>query len=321
MNRRAVNRVIGATLAGLLAGPVRRAAAAGLPPLINLVVPFAPGGGADQLARDFLEAAHITDSTVVVDNKPGANGITATRQVVRQRPDGSTLLLGSSSTQALGPLILNPQADPAAGLAPVTLLAEVANALAVPATSPWHSLDDLVRAARDGSVTYATFGTGSSGHLYGTVLASAAGIELTHVPYRGSGQAMTDLLGGHVQAAFLTTSALDAGVRGGSLRLLGVTGAARAGLFPDVPTFGEQGIRNLDFNGWFGLFAPAGIAPPVVARFAGISQALGRDAGFVARMRQQGYDWVGSDAPHLAAALQQSVGIYRRILAEHPITP
>ncbi|WP_160120068.1 tripartite tricarboxylate transporter substrate binding protein [Rhodovarius lipocyclicus] len=319
MQRRTFHIQMGAALAAsVFAAPAR---AASLPALINLVVPFSSGGGADQLARDFAEAAGLRDSTIVVDNKPGANGAIATRQVARQRPDGTTILLGTSSTQALGPLFQNAAADPVNELAPITLLAETANALAVSADAPWRTLEEFLAAARRGALTYGTFGTGSSAHLYGVVLASGAGVELEHVPYRGSSQAMADLLGGHVQAVFLTTSALDGQARAGRVRVLAVTGGRRTGLFPDVPTFAEHGIRDLDFNGWFALFGPKGLDAEVTERFARISAELGRNTAFTQRMAQQGYDWVGSTPAQLEAEHRRSVSLYRRILAANPITP
>ena len=301
----------------LAAAPARAA----LPSTISLVVPFSPGGGADQLARDFVEAAAVTGTTVVVENKPGANGAIATRQVARHRPDGSALLLGTSSTQALGPLVQDLRADPVAELAPVTLLAETANALAVSADSPWRTLEEFLAAAKQDGLSYGTFGTGSSAHLSGVILASAAGVSLDHVPYRGSGPAVADLLGGHVKSVFLTTSALDGQNRAGRVRILAVTGARRAGLFPDVPTFAERGVANLDFNGWFALFGPRGLAQEVADRFAAAAARLGQDAGFVRRMAAQGYDWVGSTPAKLEEEHRRSVALYRRILAEHPITP
>lgn len=180
MKRRSFTRAIAAlaTLGGGRTGAL--AQPAGLPPLVSLVVPFAPGGGADLLAREFAQAVQtrIPGTTILVDNKPGANGAIANRHVARQKPDGTTLLLGTSSTHALGPLLNRSDVDPVADFSPVTLLAETAAAWAVQATAPWRTLDEAIAAARKTPLTYGTFGAGSSAHLYGLVLAGATGAKL-----------------------------------------------------------------------------------------------------------------------------------------------
>lgn len=290
------------------------------PPLVSLVVPFAPGGGADQLAREFANAAQalMPGTTFLIDNKPGANGTIANRHVARQKPDGSTFLLGTSSTHALGPLLTRSDVDPIADFTPATLLAETATAWAVQATAPWRTLDEAIAAARKAPLTYGTFGVGSSAHLYGLILAGATGAKLEHVPYKGSSQAITDLLAGHVDSVLLTTSALDAMKKSGRLRLLAVSGEARTPLLPDVPTFKEQGISRLEFNGWFGLLGPKGVPAPLLDRLAGIAKALGANQEFNKRLSGQGYDWVGSTPTAFGEELVKTIEIYRQIVATAP---
>ncbi|MBS0549969.1 MAG: tripartite tricarboxylate transporter substrate binding protein [Proteobacteria bacterium] len=297
-----------------------RAQGGGLPPLVSLVVPFAPGGGADQLAREFANAAApmVPGTTFVVDNKPGANGVIANRYVARQKPDGATFLLGTSSTHALGPLIHRGDVDPAADFSAATLLAETATAWAVLSTSPWKTLDDAIAAARRKPVAYGTFGVGSSAHLYGLVLAGATGAKLEHVPYKGSAQAITDLLAGQVDSVFLTTSALDAMKKQGKIRLLAVSGEKRTQTLPDVPTFKEQGVPQLEFNGWFGLFGPKDTPAPLLERLAAMAKVLGEDQNFRMRLVAQGYDWVGSTPGALARELVRTMEIYARIVANTP---
>ncbi|KDD45054.1 tripartite tricarboxylate transporter substrate binding protein [Bordetella bronchiseptica] len=294
---------------------------AALPSLVTLVAPFAPGGGADQLAREFAHFAQsrAPGTTFVVENKPGANGAIAARHVARQQPDGATLLLGTSSTHALGPLIA--KADPALivkEFSPVTLLATTANVLAVASTSRWKTLDDFVADARGQALTYGTFGTGSSAHLYGLLLAQSTGARLSHVPYKGSSQAATDLLGGHIDAVFLTSSALEGLAREGKVRVLGVTGKTRTRVFPDARTFEEQRVAQLDFSGWFGLFAPAGTPAPRREAIAALAASLGKDAAASQRMTGQGYDWVGSSPQALQDSLLDTLAIYRKVLATRP---
>jgi tripartite-type tricarboxylate transporter receptor subunit TctC len=288
--------------------------------LVSLVVPFAPGGGADQLAREFANAAQalMPGTTFVIDNKPGANGAIANRHVARQKPDGATFLLGTSSTHALGPLLTRSDVDPVADFSPATLLAETSTAWAVSATSPWRTLDDAIAAARKAPVTYGTFGVGSSAHLYGLILAGATGAKLEHVPYKGSSQAISDLLAGHVESVLLTTSALDAMTKHGRTRVLAVSGEARTRILPDVPTFKEQGVPRLEFNGWFGLFGPKGMPAPLLERPAAAARALGENQEFNKRLVAQGYDWVGSTPKALAEELSRTIEIYRRIVAATP---
>ena len=309
-----------ATAAGLGRPATPLAQGASLPPLVSLVVPFAPGGGADQLAREFAAAAAalLPGTTFVVDNKPGANGLIANRHVARQKPDGTTFLLGTSSTHALGPLIHRGDVDPVADFSPATLLAETATAWAVLATSPWKTLQEAIAAARMKPVTYGTFGAGSSAHLYGLVLAGATGAKLEHVPYKGPAQAITDLLAGHVESVFLTTSALDAMTKQGKIRLLAVSGEKRTQLLPDVPTFKEQGVPQLEFNGWFGLFGPKGTPASLLDRLAAVAKALGGDKPFRDRLVSQGYDWVGSTPEALARELARTTEIYARIVETTP---
>lgn len=288
MKRRYFNRsALALAAAGAAGSAAGRAEPGGFPSLVSLVVPFAPGGGADQLAREFANAAQplLPGTTFVVDNKPGANGAIANRHVARQKPDGSTFLLGTSSTHALGPLLAHSEVDPVADFSPATLLAETSTAWAVLATAPWRSLKDAIASARKTPMTYATFGVGSSAHLYGLVLAGATGAKLEHVPYKGSSQAISDLLAGHVDSVLLTTSALDAMAKHGKIRLLAVSGAGRTQMLPDVPTFGEQGVPRLEFNGWFG---PEG-RRCVASRSAGLGrQGLGRPSGIQESSRVAG---------------------------------
>jgi tripartite-type tricarboxylate transporter receptor subunit TctC len=321
MQRRVFTKAIAALALGSAAGRANaQAPAPGFPPLVSLVVPFAPGGGADQLAREFANTvqAQMPGTTIVVDNKPGANGAIANRHVARQKPDGATFLLGTSSTHALGPLLARTDVDPVADFSPATLLAETSTAWAVLATAPWRTLDEAIAAARKAPLTYGTFGVGSSAHLYGLVLAGSTGAKLEHVPYKGSSQAISDLLAGHVDSVLLTTSALDAMTKHGKIRVLAVSGEERTRILPDVPTFKEQGVSHLEFNGWFGLFGPKGTPAPLLDRLAGAAKALGENQEFNKRLVAQGYDWVGSTPKALGEELARTMEIYRRIVATTP---
>ena len=201
---------------------------------------------------------------------------------------------------------------------PATLLAETSTAWAVLGTAPWRTLADAIAASRTTAMTYGTFGVGSSAHLYGLVLASTGGAKLEHVPYKGSSQAITDLLAGHVDSVLLTTSALDAMTRHGKIRLLAVSGETRTRLLPEVPTFKEQGVPHLEFNGWFGLLGPKGVPAALLDRLAAVARTLGENADFKQRLVAQGYDWVGSTPAAFGEELSRTIEIYRRIVATTP---
>ena len=222
------------------------------------------------LAREFAQAAQaqMPGTTIVVDNKPGANGAIANRLVARQKPDGATLLLGTSSTHALGPLLAQSDVDPVADFSPATLLAETSTAFAVQTAAPWRTLEEVIAAARKKPLTYATFGVGSSAHLYGLILASTTGAKLEHVPYKGSSQAISDLLAGHVEFGPADDQRSRRHDKARPIRILAVSGEQRTLLLPDVPTFKEQGVPRLEFNGWFGVFGPKGVPTPLLDRLA-----------------------------------------------------
>lgn len=228
---------------------------------ITLVVPFSAGGGTDILAR--LVARKLEASlqqTVIVDNKPGANGLIASQFVERATPDGSTMMLGSSSTHVIAPL-LSPDKNAAEAtrrnFSMVSILAVTPLVLAVSEKSQIGNLEQFIDAKRTGGLTYGTFGAGSSAHLMGALLAAKQGVKLLHVPYKGSSAAITDLLGGTIDSVFLTAAAITTYVDAQQVRALAVTGTERIAAFPDVPTFKERGISGFENGGWFAVFAPA----------------------------------------------------------------
>lgn len=246
---------------------------------LTLVVPFAPGGGTDILARLVAEKlGHQIHQSVVVDNKPGANGLIAMRAVERAKADGYTLLFGSSSTHVLAPL-LSPDKQSIENVRKtsvlVSMVADTPLALAVNAKSDIKNLDQYLQAARKQSMSFGTFGSGSSPHVLGELLASKTGARLLHVAYKGSSPALTELRGGHTDSVFLTVAALSAQVDAKEVRPLAVTGRKRVQSLPDVPTFTEAGVAGLEDSGWFAIFAPAGTPVPVLDQLHGsVSQVM-----------------------------------------------
>jgi tripartite-type tricarboxylate transporter receptor subunit TctC len=241
---------------------------------LRLVVPYPPGGNSDLLGR--LVAGSLATrlgQSVVVDNKPGAGGTTGAAEVARAEADGHTLLLGDIATHAIAPA-LNPTVayDPLRDFAPVARLTSVPLLLVVPAASPHRTLADLLAAGRRG-ITYASAGIGTPQHLAFARLASMAGLQAEHVPYRGSAPAVTDLAAGRIDAMIDGTVVPQ--VRDGTLRALAITGERRGAQLPEVPTIAEAGVPGYAFASWHGVFAPARTPEAVVAQLnAEVNRAL-----------------------------------------------
>jgi len=237
---------------------------------ITMVVGFAPGGGTDSVAR--VVAKKMGDSvgqTVIVENKAAAGGTVATHQVAKSPPDGYTILLGSVGSIAVWPH-LNPKLpyDPLRDLAPITMAVEFPNVIVVNSTLPAKTLSEFVAAAKakPGTIGYGSSGVGGIGHLAGALLALTAGIDIVHVPYKGGGPAMQDLLGGQIPAMVATPVTALPHVKSGKLRALATTGAARPAMMPDVPTVAESGYPGYEATNWYAYYAPAGTPKDVLAR-------------------------------------------------------
>jgi tripartite-type tricarboxylate transporter receptor subunit TctC len=237
---------------------------------IRLVVGFPPGGGTDVVARIIApRLAENLGQPVVIENRPGATGTVAAAMVARSPPDGYTLMMGHVSVNAIAPsLFPNLQYDVLRDFAPITLTASVPHFIVVHPSLPIMSVQELIAAAKaqPGRLSFPSAGNGSTPHLAGEMFKVLAGVNLIHVPYKGSGQSMQDLLAGQHQAAFDTMPASSPHVRSGRMRLLAVSSAKRLADFPDVPTVEEAGVPGYRISTWYGLFAPAGTPPEIVSR-------------------------------------------------------
>jgi tripartite-type tricarboxylate transporter receptor subunit TctC len=237
---------------------------------ITMVVGFAPGGGTDTVARIVAKKlGDATGQTVIVENKAGAGGTVATHQVARSAPDGYTILLGSIGSLAVAPhLIAKLPYDPLRDLAPITMAVEFPNVIVVQNELPAKTLAEFVQLAKakPGTIGYGSSGVGGIGHLAGALLAITAGIDIVHVPYKGGGPAMQDLLGGQIPSMIATPPTALSHVKAGKIRALATTGAARSPMMPDVPTVAESGYPGYEATNWYAYLAPAGTPKDVLDR-------------------------------------------------------
>ena len=235
---------------------------------ITLVIPFAPGGSTSIVGRGIADKmSELLGEKVVVDNRPGAGGTVGTKAVAKSEPDGYTLVLGYTGTLAIGPsLYKNVGYDPRKDFAPIGLIGNAPNSLVVHPSFPAKTVAELIAYAKanPGKVNFGSAGAGTASHITGEYFARSAGITLVHIPYKGTGPALTDLLGGHIPMAFAPIPASHPNVSAGKLRALAVTSAARSGLLPDVPTMAEAGLSDFDASLYYGLAAPAGTPRPVI---------------------------------------------------------
>ena len=237
---------------------------------VRFVVPLAPGGTTDVLARLVGEKLSASlGQQFVVDNKPGAGGNVGTAQVAKAEPDGYTLLMGTVGTHAINASIYpSLPYDPVQDFAPVTLVATVPNVLVVNPEVPANSVAELIALAKEkpGELNFASSGNGTSIHLSGELFKAMTGVDIVHVPYKGSGPAVVDLLGGQVEMMFDNLPSSAPQIKAGKLRPLGVTSKERSPTLPDVPTIAEAGVPGYEALSWFGVLVPAGTPNAIVAK-------------------------------------------------------
>jgi tripartite-type tricarboxylate transporter receptor subunit TctC len=237
--------------------------------IVKIVVPFAPGGGTDVIARTLAqEMAKDLGATIVIENKPGAGTIIGTQAVATSEPDGYTLLMGTFANAVNPSLNAKLPYDPHRDFAPVALIARSFNIVVVNPKSAFQSIADLIAAARadPDKLSYGTFGTGTSAHLAGELFKTMAKVNLTTVPYKGAAPAITDLIGGQIQVMFTTVASAASLIAGGQLRALAVTSAERSPAFPQLPTVAEAGVPGYAAESWYGLFAPARTPADIIGR-------------------------------------------------------
>ncbi|NUZ06094.1 Bug family tripartite tricarboxylate transporter substrate binding protein [Piscinibacter koreensis] len=305
---------------GFFAGPAR---AAYPDRLITLIVPYAPGGLGTTFGNFVSE--HLSQGLgqrVIVDYKPGANGGLGAAMVAKAPPDGYTLLMAVNSTMAINPnLYEKPGYDPIRDFTPVAMVYTSSNILVVNPKSPFHSVKDVIAAARaqPGKLTYGSSGHGGTPHLSGEMFNLLAKVETTHVPYKGAGPAMIDVMGGQIDMIFGDTSSLPH-IAAGKLRGLAVTGARRLGAAPDLPTMEEEGLPGFVVTTWYSLMAPAGTPADAVERIGReVARFLALPAAR-ARMRDIAVDPAEDTSPkYLESVLRSDLAKWRRFIGEKGI--
>ena len=285
---------------------------------IKLIVPFPPGGGTDISARTL--ANKVSESakwTFDIENKPGAGGNLGVEQAVRSAADGYTLVIGQTSNLAINPaLYAKLPYDPLKDLSPIALIVSAPVVLVVPADSKFRSLADLLAAAKGGTVTYASPGNGTVSHLAGELLQRASGVKLTHVPYKGAAQALTDTLGGQVQSFMSSVPSALAQLKSGRLRALAVSSAARSPELPGTPTIAESGYPGFEASTWYGLLAPAGTPAPVISRLNGeVNRALAAKE-VRERLASEGGETLGGSPAQFAVFLAAEHAKWGRVVRE-----
>ena len=285
---------------------------------VTLVVPFPPGGSTDFIARAIGPSLTKTfGQTFIVDNKAGATGTIGAAAVKRAAPDGYTFLVTS-----LGPLVIAPhlvkgmQYDALKDFDPITVAVQAPNVLVVPAASPHKSLADVVayEKANPGKMSFASSGNGSSDHLTAELFWLESGTTGLHVPYKGGGPAISDLLGGQVDASFQNVNAVLQHIKAGKLRPLAVTGAKRSPVLPDVPTMAEAGVKNVDVYSWQGVVGPKGLPADVRTKFHDAVVAALKDPAVNSQLTGLGLEVVANTTEQFAAFQQQEFDRWKKVI-------
>ena len=285
---------------------------------IRMIVPFPPGGTTDILARAIgAELTKAWGQPVVIENRPGAGGNIGSEAVAKSPGDGYTLLMGTVGTHGINPSLYKKMPyDAVKDFAPVTLVALVPNILVVHPSVPAKSVVELIALAKKqpGKLTYASSGNGTSIHLSGALFESLTGVQMVHVPYKGSAPAVTDLLGGQVNMMFDNMPSALPHVKAGKLRPLGVTSAKRSPAVPDVPTIAEAGVKGYEASSWFGVLAPARTPKDIVAKLnAGIAKSLGTPE-MKEKLSSQGAEPVGNTPEQFGAFIRAEIDKWAKVV-------
>ncbi len=318
MRRRLARVLMSVAAACCVSGVAAQAPAAYPQRNVQIVVPYTPGTGADIVARMLgPRLAERWKVAVITDNRPGATGNIGADFVARAAPDGHVVLMTATSfgtTPALSPKL---PFDPVRSFAPVVQVAASALTLAVHPQLPVKSMREFIQLAkrRPGELHYSSPGNGGPQHLVTELIKLETGIDIVHVPYKGSAGAVTDLVGGHVQAMVVALQTIAPQVHGGKVRLLAVMGEERSAIFPEVPTMQEQGLRNLVAETWYGMFAPAGTPAVTVAKLNADVNALLQQADIRELLARQSMNAVGGSPERFREMVGRELARWARVVA------
>ncbi|QRQ85129.1 tripartite tricarboxylate transporter substrate binding protein [Cupriavidus oxalaticus] len=320
-----ISRIMRAAMAGVLAATALGAAAQAPYPAqkpITMVVPFAPGGGNDILARAIApKMSQLLGQTIVIENKPGAGGNLGADYVAHAAPDGYTLVIASSQITMNPFLGMKVPFQVERDFEPVGLIASVPIMLVANPAQPFRTLQEFIQYTRanPGKLSYSSPGPGTPQHLAGEVFAKLNKTELLHVPYRGTGPSITDLMGGQVQISFATFASSIQFVRAGKLRALGIAGKKRSALMPDLPTFAEAGIAGYDAELWYSLLAPARTPKAVVDKVNAALVAALKSPDVAGQLAKQGFEPQASTPAELKAYIGKEMSRWQRVIQDNDI--
>ena len=302
---------LAATLALSLVAPQHVQAQAYPNKPVRLIVPYAPGGATDIIARAAaIELSKSLGQPVVVDNRPGAGGNLGAEMAAKSAPDGYSMVMSANSLHGITPFLYTKLSyDPNKDLVPVIVFASFANVLALHPGVKANSVKELIALikAQPGKLSYASSGSGSTIHMSGEMFKQLLGLDITHIPYKGSGPAVSDLMGGQVQMMFDNIPSAISHIRSGKLRALATTGPKRAAVLPELPTMIESGVPGFESTAWFGLAMPAGTPKEIIARMNADGQKAARAPEFVKRMNDLGYEIVGGTPEQMAAMIRDEI--------------
>jgi len=284
---------------------------------IRLIVPFAPGGGADNLARTLHAALNDAfGQSLVIDNRGGGGGTIGTEMTAKAPPDGYTLALVTTGHTVNPSLFARVPYDAIRDFQSVSLLASQPNVLVVHPSVPAKSVQELVALARakPGSMNFASGGNGSSPHLSGELLKLATGVAISHIPYKGAGPGIADVVGGHVQMMFVGPISIESHIRAGRLRALAVADSKRLAILPEIPTMAEAGFKGIETGTWYALLAPAGTPQAVATKLYDTFARVVRTPEMVARLNKQGMDVVASTPAELLGFMKSEMSKWEKVV-------
>jgi len=290
---------------------------------VKLVVPFSPGGGTDSIARTLaVGMSQALGQSVIVDNKPGAGTIIGTDAVAKSAPDGYSLVVATFAHAVNPSLMPKLPFDSDKAFAPVVMVAKGPNVLVVKTESPLKSVKDILETAKaePSKLSYASQGNGTSAHLAGEMFENIAQVKLTHVPYRGAGPAMTDLLGGQVDMMFATAAAVAPHIASGKLRAIAVTSAERSPVMKSVPAIAEF-VKGYSVESWYGLFAPAGTPADVIAKLNAAAKQATQTVEFRRKLEPEGLVVSTGTPQELDTYVKREEARWRKIVKENNIKP